>query len=93
MPSAYRSLRTTTIVALVSTRDVLAVAYHNVLGSFLGFVEIVEAAATAVEIQITAIASTSICQPGMARAVTPTRVEAGAFFPKNSSRIDASSVR
>ena len=31
--------------------------------------------------------------PGWANAVTPTRVEAGPFLPKNSSRIDANSVR
>src|SRR5262245_59055321 len=44
-------------------------------------------------VQITAIASTSMSQPGCAKAVTPTSVEAGAFLPKNSSRMAARSVR
>src|SRR5262245_35788457 len=41
----------------------------------------------------TAIASISISQPGWANAVTPTSVDAGAFLPKNSSRIEAKSLR
>src|SRR5581483_6027011 len=43
--------------------------------------------------QMTAMASTSMSQPGMASAVTPTRVEAGARLPKNSSRMEANSAR
>jgi hypothetical protein len=44
-------------------------------------------------VQMTAMASISMSQRGCARAVTPTSVEAGAFLPKKSSRIEASSAR
>ena len=40
-----------------------------------------------------AIASTSIIQSGWARAATATSVEAGIFFPKNSSRTGRRSAR
>ena len=43
--------------------------------------------------QSTAIASISIIQSGCARAEISTSVEAGAFLPKNSSRINARSMR